>query len=130
MQSEMPLIGSVSGGMKRLPDDLVAKCKTLQEAIRLSINQSPVYRTYEDWAELLGLADRADFCRIINSDQSKRVRNMDYQKTRRLMQLCGNTAIEQWCDLADKGMLDCQRYDDEEKRLMEELERVRARKGA
>lgn len=109
MQSELPLIGEINNEIKELPWDLVAKCKTVQGAYRLCINQQRVYRTQEDISELLGMKKRSALNAILNSDQSAQERHLGRVREIKLQKICNNKAIDQWASLFERGLLDCQK---------------------
>lgn len=91
----------------------VAMCRTEQEAMRLCIRRSRVYRTQEHLAEALGM-NKGTLNTILNSDNNARPRYLPRVKQVDLQKLCGNRAIDQWAEMYEKGLLNCQRTKAEE----------------
>ena len=129
-QTSLPLMGAIDSKMVPVDSRLVAMCDTEQAAFRLCVNQARVRRTQESIAELMGMTKGA-LNTVLNSDQSERKRHMSRVQQISLQRICGNTAIDQWADLYEKGLLDCQRdVDDELARLEAEVARLRERRMA
>ncbi len=109
MQQNLRLtMGSVEGGLVFLPDSLVAKCDTEQAAMRLCMNQSPIHWDYRALAEELSMTAGA-LNTILNCDHHDRARYMSRSMQINFQRLCGNRALDQWADLYERGMLNCQR---------------------
>ncbi len=129
MQTEMTLLGNV-GGQRIVSNDLIAHCNTEQEAFRLCVRHSRHYTTHEALAEHIGVS-AGSFTRMLNADQHKQELKMSRVQQIKLQQACQNKVIDQWADLYDKGMLNCQRaVEDEEADLLAKLDALRARKSA
>lgn len=112
MQQEMALIGAVKGGKTLVDWDLVKLCDTEYAAFRLCRRQSPVHFNDGDLAELLGMS-RAKLNTILNSDMNERHIKLSRAEQVKLQQICKNTAVDQWAEMLDKGLLNCQRSDRE-----------------
>lgn len=129
MQTEMTLLGNV-GGQRTVSNDLVAHCNTEQEAFRLCVRHSRHYMPHESIAEHLDISTGA-FSRMLTADKAKQELKMSRVQQIKLQQVCQNKVIDQWADLYDKGMLNCQRaVEDEEADLLAKLDALRARKSA
>jgi len=122
LQREIPLLGEYNTEVVDLPTNIVAMCDTEQAAFRLCVSKSKSPLSQEEIAEELGMT-KGGFNTILNSDHNKRPRYLPRVKQIHLQQLCQNRAIDQWADLYEKGMLNCQRTLDDE---LQELERRRA----
>lgn len=108
-QAELPLIGQVNAQVYVFPTDIVASWPTEQEAFRQCILRHPAKLTQGQIAENIGMG-RANFVAIINSDYpGKLLRAFTRTKQIELQQECRCKCIDQWADLYDKGMLNCQR---------------------
>lgn len=126
MQSELRLIGEIDGEIRELPWQHVAMCDTEQAAARLCVNQARVYRSQENLADLMEMSVGA-FNTILNSDRTNRVRYFGRKREKILQRLCGNSAIDQWAELFEKGMLNCQKSKaDREAELLRALAEIRA----
>lgn len=131
MQGELRLIGEINSQRVDVPWDEVALCNTVQQAYWLCMKHSRVKRTQDNWADLLGFKSRGALNNVLNSDQTKCVRHLGRIREIQLQQLACNNAIEQWADLYQKGMLNCQKtLDDEEQAVLQRLAEIRARKSA
>lgn len=108
LQQDLALLGELTNELRELDARLVSMCDTEQSAFRLCINQSKVYRTHAQLAELLGMSEGA-LTTVLNSDRGKRKRKLSRTEQEELQRVCQNTAIDQWATLYRTGMLNCQR---------------------
>lgn len=115
---ELPVLADCTYQLKDLPREHVARCSCIEEAYRMCLNKSIVYRTHQTWAELLGIS-RGAFTAILNADRSDRPRYMPHPIKSQLTRLAGNRAIYQWEEMELKGELYSQKTAQQE---MAELE--------
>lgn len=137
MQREMTFLTNEKREPKQVVASIVARCATEQDAFRLCISESRVYRTHSQIAELLGLikkdgtGDSGRLSRMLNGDKSSQPLYMSRTLQIRLQEVCENTAIDQWAEMYRLGVLNCQRSEcDREEELLAELSALRARKTA
>lgn len=127
MQRELRLLGEINTQRVDVPWDEVSMCETVQQAYWLCMKHSRVKRTQDNWADLLGFKSRGALNNVLNSDQTKLVRHLGRVREIELQRLACNNAIEQWADLYQKGMLNCQKSkDDEIQQLEQRLQQLRA----
>lgn len=117
-QLELPVLANCTYEIKPMPTEHVARCRTIQEAYRMCVNHSIVYRTRDTWGELLGMKG-GSFTSILNADMSDRPRYAPDGFIKKLTRLSGNDCIYQWIALDKHDQLYHQRSKDAE---VEELE--------
>lgn len=121
MQKKLQLLQEVKTDMQHVDERLVRQCRTEQEAMRLCIRVSRVFRSQESIAESLGMK-KGSLNTILNSDQSDRRRHMSRVDQVELQRLCGNRAVDQWARLYEQGLLNHQLTKAQRKaELLEEL---------
>ncbi len=126
MQQELRLIGVLDSEPRLLDWSLIKHCATEQAAMRLCKSKSYAHYTDDDIADALGM-NRASLNTILNSDGPKgRPRYMPRTLQVKMQKFCGNRAIDQWAEMYEKGLLQCQKSDKEQKReaLQQEYERL------
>lgn len=101
---------------KLVAPELVKRCANFSDVLHLTIQQSPVHRSYASWADLLGMRV-SDFTCVINSDYSSRKRNIDPNILPDLMREAQNIAPLQWLVYALRNELVCQQIERGEFRL-------------
>lgn len=133
MQKKLALnMGSARGGYAEVPDHLISRCKTEQEAMRLTMNQSRHYWDFEKLAFKLGLVtkhgkgDKGTLNKMLNCDRSDRNRFMSRVMQVEFQRLCGNRSLDRWADMYDEGGLDHQNRTTLAQRLREEADRLEA----
>lgn len=117
-QLNCAIVGDAKYEVKQLPDQWVKSCEHSCDALHLCIANSVVPRSYDTWANLLGMS-KGQFCAILNSKSSDRKRNLEIDLIAGLETLAGNTAITQYLKLRREGKLFCQQTQD---RKIAELE--------
>ncbi len=137
MQREMTFLSDEKREPRQVDSYKVAMCTTEQDAYRLCLSESRVYRTHATIAELMGFiksdgeGDSGRIGRMLNADRSSQPLRMDRVMQLRLQDICENKAIDQWADMYSLGILNCQRTAaDREEELLAELSRVRSQKRA
>jgi hypothetical protein len=100
-------------GQKLVSPDLVKRCNNFSDVLHLTIQQSPIHRSYASWSDLLDMRV-SDFTCVINSDYSQRRRNIDPNKLPDLMREAQNLAPLQWLVYAMRGELVCQQIERDE----------------
>jgi len=122
LQGELALLANVTQELRELDARIVAQCDTEQRAFHLCVDQSTVYRSQESLAGLIGMR-KSDFNCALNADLNDRPRFLSRTRQIALQRVCGNRAIDQWADLYEKGLLNCQRSKESRKaELLKELE--------
>ncbi len=130
-QREMQLLADIKEDMRRLPDGDVACCDTEQRAFHLCIKESRIYRSQADIAESIGMC-KSDFNCALNADINDRPKYLSRTRQVNLQLLCGNRAIDQWADLYERRMLNCQRtaeqqlaeLEEQKQKVLERMEQV------
>jgi len=126
MQRELGLLANSTPPVRRADPNLVRQCKNEQDAYKLCLSLSPVYRTQGDIADILGIS-RTQFNKALNADSRGRRQSLMITAIVDLQRLCCNTAVRQWEDMYAEGLLDCQRKpEDREAELLAELAELRA----
>ena len=126
MQKKLPLnMGAARGGYVEVPDHLISRCTTEQEAMRLTMNQSRVYWDFESLGAELGVS-KGTLNHMLNCDRADRKRHMPRTMQVDFQRLCGNRTLDRWADMYDEGKLDHQNRTKLAQRLREEADRLEA----
>lgn len=104
-QQELSLIGMVERQEGSVPLEVIMRCRTSQEAMRLCVNQARPYLSQEVLAEALGYQGKGTFNQILNSDQTSRPRYMSIEKKVHLEILCHNRVIDLWEEICRQRLI-------------------------
>lgn len=113
MNRELNLIGEVSHSMRAARDNFVIRCNNFSDAMRLCMELSPVHRTHQSWADLLGMRVN-DFTQMLNSSYANRKRNFPPELIPDFELHAQNTALTQWLDAKRNQRLICQKPPEEQ----------------
>ena len=127
MQRELRLLADVTENLRAVDSKLVSLCDTEQRAFHLCVDMARPRRSQAEIAEALGMS-KSDLNCCLNADINNRPKYLSRTRQMALQHVCGNTAIDQWADLHERGMLACQRDQAEEiAELKERLEFLEGR---
>ena len=110
---ELPLIGEVTQKMREAPHHYVIRANNFSDAMRVCLETSPVHRTHQSWADLLGIRVN-DFTQMLNSAYATRKRNFPPELIPELERHAQNTALTQWLEAKRHGQLICQQDADKQ----------------
>lgn len=113
LQKDLNLLAEMRAQLIEVEAKIVAQCETEQAAFRLCRRHSPVHYSDLALAELMGVS-KGHLNQLMNCDQNKRPRWMGRAMQNKLQRICQNRVIDQWAELEDMGMLNCQRTAEQE----------------
>lgn len=111
-QRNLPLLGSASPAQRDVDPIAVAHCAHWSAAFRLCLQQSVVWRSQRNWADLLGMSV-GSLNTLLNADHhaktGTRVRHLDMDMIAEIEDMAGNNAISQYLQMRKARQLYCQR---------------------
>ncbi|TNF09446.1 MAG: hypothetical protein EP323_00315 [Gammaproteobacteria bacterium] len=125
IQRQMPMLGELKDRHCSVKD--IQNCRTWRDAYKLAMfTYARPRRTETEWAEILGKS-KGELNEIINGSARNRKPDPDWQSD--IENLAHNDAITVYQAARKKGLLLCQRFDDEEAELEARLAELRAKKA-
>lgn len=125
-QAALTLLGgTLEGGSRDVPADLLSPCRTYQDALKVGMRLDPARRTWGAIADALGI-DSGQWSRILNCDLrgGTKAKFLNPAKYSLFEQTVQNNALSKFFRMESEGLLNHQNVSKEQRRaqLLAELE--------